>query len=99
MCTQNIYEQLLLRLASYAIKSLQYPSHVLLLSLAQRRNSATVYIQQRQGYAPVPTGAGTGTLFTPQPVVTLYAAKAVCEMHLMRPSPLSFHMPSTQQSI
>lgn len=49
MCSENIYGQLLLRLDSYAIKSLQYPSHVLLLSLAQGKNSATGYNQQRQG--------------------------------------------------
>ena len=65
MCTENIHGQLLLRLTSYAIKFFQYPSHVLLLSFAQGRNSATGYIQQRQGYAPVLTGAGMGDLFTP----------------------------------
>lgn len=98
MCTENIHGQLLLRLASYAIKPLRYPSHVLLLSLAKGRNSATGYNQKRRGYAPVLTGAGTGNLFTPRSVVMLDAAKVVCETHHIRPSPHYFHMASTQQT-
>lgn len=73
MCSENIYRQLLLRLDSYAIKSLQYPSHVLLLSLAQGKNSATGYIQQRQELCPSAYWSWNG-----QPIHAITCSHIIC---------------------